>query len=208
MLIKDKELFMKDHPETKCIDYTVLINETKKCCCGRDLQREFYRFSCELVQGQQKIFLAGPDCGKKLIEIGNLVVPQFFDPFQPDVDTYTQQPSKGRIENIQGQLSSIEETPENREMQNAISLLLCMWGDVEKTILFGIRETLRKKPHMKPTYKQFKSLDNAINNTKVKGATLREKFQLFASINSRSSKQFDFPGLESLCKYWEIDCCL
>ncbi|MDR0496918.1 MAG: hypothetical protein LBH42_04825 [Treponema sp.] len=205
-----KKRFLKEYSGTKCVEHTVLLpGETRKCCCGHDdLEGEYYSFFCEIGGNNQLFFFAGPDCGRKLIEIGNLSCPTFFDPFLQDKNTHILQSSQGGSGNIFAQPQNVKVVPENIEMRIAISMLFYLWGSIDtKKPLYGIRQSLQDKPWIKPARGHLITLNNAIQKTatyRIGKMTLRQMFQDFVSKHNIRARNFDFQNLEKLCSEFEI----
>ena len=207
-----KERFLREYPDTKCLEHTVLLaREPDECCCGRPLDGEYYLFSYGPEENRQQ-FLAGPNCGERLVEIGNLDVPDFFDLFIQDESVSAEQKLE-RSEHIRETHENIVELPENKEMRNAISLLFCLWEYRNREgVLSKIRKTLKENPLQNVGEKRINILNNAIRTTAInhykKEMTLRQMFQEVVLTHSRRARTFSFQFLENRCREFGIQCYL
>jgi len=214
-----KARFLQEHPDTKCIEHTVLLAmEPNKCCCGDVFEGEYYLFFYGPERNREQFF-AGPRCGRRLIEIGNLYEPNFFNPFVEVVrqapriveNGERQAPLLGRLGYEPGLPGNADGFAENEEMRFAISLLFYLWEhrNLEGT-LFDIRKTLQENPHQNVGKKRLQILNNAIHATAINHhnevMTLRNMFNIFARAHNRRARQYNFHLLEDRCREFEIQC--
>lgn len=202
-----KKRFLHEHPEAKCIEHSALLpGEQSKCCCGEKLEGEYYCFSYGPEKKKQSFF-AGPSCGKSLVTMGNLLVPPMCDPFGLlHSDSKKQNHPERQVDGGR----ELGRLPENKEMTQAISLLLFLWSPNSKEgPLSRLREALQTDPKRKVYPNNLESLSRAIHSTSMirykKAMTLRQMLDEIASKHNRKVK-CSFRTLEKYYRDASIDC--
>lgn len=192
-----KKKFVKTH-NVRCLWHSTLPpGEKLCCCCGTPLQEEYFEFSYDGEKGAG-ILYAGPNCGDALMResllIGKPIAdPGYFDPY--GLNTQAGRPHAG---GAAGPPGYVRADPENREMVQAISLLLHCWTKKEGPLL-NERNALRDNPQRKPQDWALRMLNKAIRNTCRHYAgvlTLRELFDYKCQEKSVQGKSFRFSLLE------------
>ena len=205
-----KERFLREYSDTKCIEHTVpLSKKNYKCCCGDEFQGEYYLFSYGPEKHKQQFFVS-QHCCERLRKLGDIHIPNFFNPFFQD-DALREQQLRIRHDHVHSSHENTNELPENKEMRDAISLLFYLWSHQNtEGILYDIRKTLQDNPHQKIGEKRLRILNNAIQATAKRrygqDMTLRKMFQAFALEHGRRAKEFGFPCLENRCREFGIQC--
>jgi hypothetical protein len=202
-----KKRFVREFGPIRCVWHGV-FDESQKgetCCCGRDLEDEYFEFAYGSSDDARSTFYAGPECGKKLADVAGIELPPLFDIFVNP--TESKMPSHAGTSKT-NEPAIHERLPENKEFVEATNLMLYFWknkaGELQKK-----RDELIEHPHYKVFDFHLKKLNRAAHSTVLlelekRGLdnieTLRQLVKNIDDTKKRKKKSFYFPILENRIK--------
>lgn len=174
--------------------HTHLLNgQSIQCCCERSVTTTYYRFDAtHRISGKRDVLFAhAQGCARKLMGIAPTIAPiPLFNPLQA---APAAQGPRGGGAGGDGAGAGARMHPFNRELYEAIHLLLMCWGQQQASggPLVEILDEIRRAPEAALPHWKAKSVNTVIEKGKSK-QTLTAMLQALPPQNP-PMRVFDFP---------------
>ncbi len=201
-----RQSFVKKN-EIVCTSHSILMfGQEKDCVCGSKITEDYYTFAYREQNSKEEFLLmhAGPECGKKIIDIAGIYSPPLTNPFTGDVAVEN---AMNRVQN-----NNINETQmrlitrRNREMLQAVSVLFGIWGGPrEGFIQRGLMEIMGN-PTIDIPPQFIRSLNKVAyvtlhNDVRLdEHLSMRENFIQLAADHGRHARNLRFDRLQEALK--------
>lgn len=192
---KKKEIIEKYNIQP-IIHTRILNGQTFNGCCKDEIKDSYYQFILEEKNSKDRYYIVvGKHCADRFIDIGNLENPPLFNPLQ-NIGGDSKSGTKNTKGNGKEGNQSNVMTPLNKELYQAIHLLLIYWGGKPPYgKLEEILQYLRKNPTLDTQSWAIQKFNNILGKDAT-NKTLCEMIEYFSRDNQLI--EFSFSNLEKV----------